>query len=69
MTFPVLNTAAEVILFVAGSEKAVVLGEVLNGGAQKYPVQEVRPRNGIKRWMLDAAAAAGPGTVPDSAAV
>jgi 6-phosphogluconolactonase len=57
MTFPVLNAAAEVILFVAGSEKAAVLGEVLNGAARKYPVQQVRPRNGIKRWMLDAAAA------------
>jgi 6-phosphogluconolactonase len=63
LTFPVLNAAAEVILFVAGSEKAVVLAEVLDGDAQKFPVQLVRPRNGIKRWMLDAAAAAGTRTV------
>jgi 6-phosphogluconolactonase len=62
MTFPVLNSAAEVIIFVSGSEKAAVLGEVLNGDAQKYPVQRVRPRNGIKRWMLDAAA--GIRTIP-----
>jgi len=60
MTLPVLNSAAEVILFVTGPKKAPVLGQVLapavNGS--KYPVQRVRPRNGIKRWMLDATAAA-----------
>jgi 6-phosphogluconolactonase len=64
MTFPVLNSAAEVILVVSGSEKAPVLNEVLNGSTQKYPVEQVRPRNGIKRWMLDAAASAGTGTIP-----
>lgn len=62
VTFPVLNSAAEVVLFVSGSEKAMVLGDVLNGSGLKYPVQQVRPRNGIKRWMLDAAAAAAAGT-------
>ena len=66
MTFPVLNSAAEVILFVAGPEKAPLVAEVLqmSAGAQKYPVQKVRPRNGIKRWMLDASAAAGIQTIP-----
>lgn len=58
-TFPVLNSAAEVILFVAGSEKAALLAEILQpDGVEKYPVQNVKPRNGIKRWMLDASAAA-----------
>jgi 6-phosphogluconolactonase len=61
MTLPVLNSAAEVIVFVSGSEKAPVVAEALNQrvGEPKYPVQRVRPGNGIKRWMLDAAAAAG----------
>jgi 6-phosphogluconolactonase len=61
MTFPVLNSAAEVILFVSGPEKAPLVAEVLQpaAGVKKYPVQKVRPRNGIKRWMLDAPAAAG----------
>ena len=61
MTFPVLNSAAEVIVFVAGPEKAAVVAEVFvqGVGGSKYPVQRVRPRNGIKRWMLDAAAGAG----------
>jgi len=63
MTFPVLNSADEAILFVAGPDKAPVLAEVLgpSAGEPNYPVQRVRPRNGIKRWMLDAAAAAGIG--------
>jgi len=30
----------------------------LGTDAQKYPVQLVRPRHGIKRWMLDGSAAA-----------
>jgi 6-phosphogluconolactonase len=66
MTFPVLNATAEVILFVAGPEKAPVVAQVLGhaNGALKYPVQAVRPRNGIKRWMLDATAAAGISTNP-----
>ena len=60
LTFPVLNSAAEVILFVAGPEKAALVAEVLQPkGTQKYPVQRIKPRNGIKRWMLDAPAAAG----------
>jgi len=60
MTFPVLNSAAEVILFVSGPEKAALLAEVLQpDGVQKYPVQIVKPRNGVKRWMVDASAAGG----------
>jgi hypothetical protein len=36
------------------------VAEILQRGAdtQKYPVQLVRPRDGIKRWMLDGSAAA-----------
>jgi 6-phosphogluconolactonase len=60
ITFPVLNNAAEVILFVAGFEKASMVAEVLErtAHAPQYPVQMVQPHNGIKRWMLDEAAAA-----------
>ena len=59
VTFPVLNNAAEVILFVAGPDKAPMVGEVLGhtGAAPHYPVQMVQPHNGIKRWMLDKPAA------------
>jgi 6-phosphogluconolactonase len=60
MTFPVLNSAAEVILFVSGPEKAPLVAKVLGPTADgaRYPVQEVKPRKGTKRWMLDASAAA-----------
>jgi len=59
MTFPVLNSATEVILLVAGAEKAPILSEVFQtaAGNQQYPVQIVTPRRGAKRWMLDAPAA------------
>ncbi len=65
MTFPVLNAAAEVVLFVSGPEKAPVLANVLNqdGGGPRFPVQSVRPGHGIKRWMLDAPAATGIGGI------
>ena len=65
MTFPVLNAAAEVIVFVSGPEKAPILAKVLDQatGGTNYPVQRVRPRNGIKRWMLDASAATGIGAI------
>src|SRR5262249_758608 len=60
MTFPVLDSAGEIILIVAGSEKPTAVAEVLHVGTdpQKYPVQQVRPAHGIKRWFLDASAAA-----------
>jgi 6-phosphogluconolactonase len=61
LTLPVLNAAAEVVVLVAGAEKAPVLAEVLGQAprAKEYPVQRVRPRTGIKQWMIDASAAAG----------
>ena len=64
MTFPVLDSAAEVILFVSGQEKAPLVSEILQLGTDllRYPVQQVRPSNGTKRWMLDASAAARIGT-------
>jgi 6-phosphogluconolactonase len=66
MTYPVLNSAAEVILLVSGAEKASVLARALGPetGGLVYPVQGVRPRNGVKRWMLDAPAAADLATNP-----
>jgi len=67
LTFPVLNSAAEVILFVSGRDKAPVVTEVLEpvDYKQNYPVQGVKPRSGTKRWMLDASAASGLRTARD----
>jgi len=59
MTSPVLNNAGEVVLLVAGSAKAPMVAEVLEGTATapKYPVKKVRQNSGTKCWMLDKAAA------------
>ena len=59
MTIPVLNNAAEIIFLVTGADKAAVIAEVLGwkAGEHKYPVQMIRPRDGLRRWMLDERAA------------
>ena len=59
MTYPVLNNAAEILLVVAGPDKAPVIAEIMARAddAPKYPVESVQTVNGIKRWMLDKAAA------------
>ena len=59
-TFPVLNAASAILLLVAGADKASMLHEVLMEHHDRpiYPVQKVQPVEGIKVWMLDAAAAA-----------
>jgi len=57
-TFPVLNAARAVLLLVAGADKADMLHEVLVTNRNTYPVQQVRPVDGAKVWLLDRAAAA-----------
>ena len=59
-TFPVINAARNVLLLIAGPDKADMLHEVLvsSRGLTKYPVQRVNPVDGAKVWMLDRAAAA-----------
>jgi 6-phosphogluconolactonase len=61
MTFPVLNAAAEVMVLVAGAEKSAMVSQVLGSQSDeaKFPIQRIRPRRGVKRWMLDHAAAEG----------
>ncbi|HEY0256670.1 MAG TPA: 6-phosphogluconolactonase [Candidatus Methylacidiphilales bacterium] len=58
-TFPVLNAAHNVLLLVAGPDKADMLHNVLvvEGQEPIYPVQLVQPVQGKKVWMLDKAAA------------
>jgi 6-phosphogluconolactonase len=57
-TFPVLNAAATVLLLVAGADKEAMIREVLVDARGTYPVERVQPREGVKVWMLDHAAAA-----------
>lgn len=58
-TYPVLNHAAVVALLIAGADKAPMLNEVLVEfrDAPRYPVQFVRPVDGVKIWLLDEPAA------------
>jgi 6-phosphogluconolactonase len=59
MTLPVFNQAAEIIMLVAGQEKAEIVGRVLGRvpAQGRLPAQLIQPVNGICRWMLDKAAA------------
>jgi len=57
-TRPVLNNAAEVMLLIAGADKAPALSEVMGSGdPNTYPVKYVQPRDGKLLWLLDKAAA------------
>ena len=57
-TYPVLNAARAVLLLVAGADKESMIREVLVDARGTYPVERVQPRDGVKVWMLDRAAAA-----------
>lgn len=59
LTFPVINSARNVVFMVAGADKAQALKEVLEGERQPhlYPSQMVRPAKGNLTWFLDEAAA------------
>jgi 6-phosphogluconolactonase len=59
-TFPVINAARNVLLLIAGEDKAAMLNEVLvtRKDEKAYPVQSVAPVDGRQLWMLDEAAAA-----------
>jgi 6-phosphogluconolactonase len=58
-TLPVLNATRCAAFLVSGTDKAVVLREVLEGSApgDKYPSKLVKPRDGRLIWFVDRAAA------------
>ena len=60
LTWPVINTSAEVAFVIAGKDKAAVLAEVLTGprDPERLPSQLIRPANGKLLFLLDEAAAA-----------
>lgn len=59
LTVPVLNDAREVVLLVAGSDKAEALKAVLAGprNPEQYPAQFILPRDGRLTWLVDHDAA------------
>jgi 6-phosphogluconolactonase len=60
LTPVVINAASEVVILVAGREKAATLKRVLDGPYQPdaLPAQAIAPRAGRLRWLIDAEAAA-----------
>ncbi|HEX8243645.1 MAG TPA: 6-phosphogluconolactonase, partial [Longimicrobium sp.] len=59
-TFPVVNAARRVEMFVVGAGKAEVAWQVLRGPLDPFrlPAQNVRPTDGELVWIMDEAAAA-----------
>ena len=71
LTVPVINAASEVLLLVAGDDKAEALERVLEGPSnpQEFPAQLVAPSEGEVIWLVDQAAASHlrrPPEVPSS---
>ena len=60
LTHAIVNHAAAVAFVVAGSTKATVLNEILNGdyNPDLYPAQIIQPVPGELHWFVDEAAAA-----------
>lgn len=58
LTLPVINNARCVMFLVAGSQKARIVSVVLEGDAERYPAQRVRPARGRLLWFVDTEAAA-----------
>ena len=60
LTAPILNQATSIIFLVAGSAKAHVIKEVIEGSrdCKRLPAQLIKPINGQLYWLLDQEAAA-----------
>jgi 6-phosphogluconolactonase len=58
LTFPVLNAANEVLIIIAGENKAPVVRDIVNSPEKcLYPIQRVRPRHGRLLWLVEQQAA------------
>jgi len=60
LTAPILNQATTIIFLVAGSTKAHIIREVIEGprDSNRLPAQLIQPVNGELYWLLDQDAAA-----------
>ena len=57
-TFPLLNSAHNVVFLAGGANKAPVVADILNNPQSTFPAAYVKPVNGTLFWFLDADAAA-----------
>lgn len=59
MTFPLINSAENIMFLVVGAEKAEALREVLQGefDPDKFPAQKVKLKRGNLFWLVDKEAA------------
>lgn len=59
MTYPFINKAHEILVLVAGANKAARVNEALEGPTdiQRLPIQGIAPTHGKLTWLLDTAAA------------
>jgi len=59
LTFPAIDSAANILFLVAGQDKAETAAKVLAGplAPDELPSQSVQPANGTLTWLLDRAAA------------
>jgi len=58
LTFPVLNSAAQLFFLVSGKAKAAVIQTVFAEPSAGLPAQNIRPFSRNLTWLLDRAAAA-----------
>ncbi|PCJ33154.1 MAG: 6-phosphogluconolactonase [Gammaproteobacteria bacterium] len=56
MTYPTINAAHQVIIFIAGEAKAAIVNDILTGAVQDLPIQRLAPQ-GEYYWFMDKAAA------------
>jgi 6-phosphogluconolactonase len=59
MTAPFINQAREILVLLAGADKAARLKEVLEGPEEpnRLPIQLIKPTQGKIVWIMDVAAA------------
>lgn len=60
LTYPVLNNSAHIWFLAAGSSKAEILRQILEGHNNKvsYPAENIAPVDGDVMWLVDQEAAA-----------
>ena len=56
MTYPTINAARQVIVFIAGEAKAPIVKDITTDAVENLPVQRLAPQNEYY-WFMDAAAA------------